>query len=168
MKVSQIVLFEWQELRLAYDVMCFFLIVTLAWNWLTQKTVIWTRIWGHVLFQLLLLNKLRLRWIYIVPDSPPTKCHYEQTNSAACRSKFKILNAIKLLTTLWGKYSTTNDFVIQCRLTFESTIYTFWQKSTGSVTWVHLDDFVSNDQYRNLYIPVQYLRRNSPRISAMR
>ena len=70
----QIVRFESQELRLAYDVMSFFSDCYARLNLVDPAKLLYELVYS-MLFQLLLLNKLWRRWIHIVPDTPPTKCH---------------------------------------------------------------------------------------------
>ena len=124
-EILPIVWIEWQELRLAYDVMSFFSDCYSRLKLVDPAKLLYDFVYSMP-FQLLLLNKLWPRWIHIVPDSPQTKCH--PTNKfTSSRSKFKILNAINV-NHVMGKILNYEYFVIKIGWRLK-VIYTFRQES---------------------------------------
>ena len=128
-EILQIVRFEWQELRLAFDhdVMSFFSDCYSRLKLVDPAKLLYELVYS-LLFQLKLLNKLWPRWIHIVPDSPPTKCHPTNKFSSS-RSKFKILNAINVNHLM--KILNYELFLLEIGWRLK-VIYTFWHKSKSA------------------------------------
>ena len=126
----------------------FFLIVTLAWNWLTQQNC-YMNSYIACGFELLVLNRtLTPMNIYCSRFTPDKMSLNKQTSASSIRNKFKILNAINV-NHLMGKILNYEYFFIKVGWRLK-VIYTFWQKSksvTCSSWW-----FCFQRPIKNLYI----------------